>query len=116
MTTGVCHGIEGDLGQQGKIRYDPSGEKVILGKYSTRELVIMSSTGTFLEPGDSGSFVFNNLGNVAGLLYGELTGNITSGEVSAETPPELIEKFHFADNTVMQGSRVHRLGTCLVDR
>lgn len=73
----------------------------------------MSSTVTFSEPGDSGSFVFNNLGNVAGLLYGELTGNITSGEVSAETPPELMEKSHFADNTVIQGSRVH-IGSGLV--
>lgn len=113
ITSGVCHGIEVDVGEQGKIRYDPSGGKVILGKYSTRELVIMSSTGTFSEPGDSGSFVFNNLGNVAGLLYGELTGNITSGEASAETPPELMEKSHFADNTVMQGSRVH-IGSGLV--
>ncbi|MCJ1346602.1 hypothetical protein MMC31_004820 [Peltigera leucophlebia] len=113
ITTGICHGIEVDVGRQGEVRYDHSGKKVILGKYSTRELVIMSSTGTFSEPGDSGSFVFNNLGNVAGLLYGELTGNITSGEVSADTPSELMEESHFTDNTVMQGCRVH-IGSGLV--
>lgn len=67
----------------------------------------MSSTGTFSGPGDSGSFVFNNLGDVAGLLYGELTGNIKSGEVSADTPSELMAQFHFNDNTVMQGIRVY---------
>lgn len=113
ITTGICHGIEVDVGRQGEVRYDHSGKKVILGKYTTRELVIMSSTGTFSEPGDSGSFVFDNLGDVAGLLYGELTGNIKSGEVSADTPSELMAESHFTDNTVMQGIRVH-IGSGLV--
>lgn len=39
----------------------------------------MSSTGSFSEPGDSNSFVFNNTGEVAG-FYGELTGNTISGQ------------------------------------
>lgn len=102
-----------DVARQGEVRYDHSGKKVMLGKCSTRELVIMSSTGPFSEPGDSGSFVFNNLGNVAGLLYGAVTGNITSGEVSANMPSEPMEESHFTDNMVMQGSRVH-IGSGLV--
>lgn len=113
ITTGICQVIEVDVGRQVQVRYDRSGKKVILDKCTTRELVIMSLTGMFSEPGDSSSFVFNNLGDVAGLLYGELTGNIESGEVSTDTPSELMAESHFTDNTVMQVVRAH-IGSGLV--
>lgn len=105
IATDICRSIEVDVEQQGEVRYHHRGKNVILGNHSI--IVIKSSTEKFSELGDSGSFVSNNLSNIAGLLYGELTGNITSGEVSADTPPELLEESHFTDNMVMQGSRVH---------
>jgi hypothetical protein len=84
LTTGVCHGTEVEVQRQGQIRWDEDGNKVILDKQSTSELVIMGKSGgtfegtpeTFSEPGDSGSFVINSLSEVAGLLYGELTGYV----------------------------------------
>ena len=52
-------------------RYDNRGNKgVILGEFSMRELVILYHHGSFSEAGDSGSFVIDVQGNVAGLLYG----------------------------------------------
>lgn len=102
------------MGRKSQIRYDHNGQRVVLGKNSTRELVIMSSTGSFSEPGDSGSFVLNNTGEVAGLLYGELTGNITLGEADSERDPGLEGESHlFTENTVIPGTRVH-IGSGLV--
>lgn len=54
----------------------------------------MSSTGRFSEPGDSGLFVFNNIREVAGLLYGELTGNIMLGETDSEADSRGIPPLH----------------------
>ncbi len=56
----------------------------------------MPSMGSFSEPGDSGLFVFNNIREVAGLLYGELTGNIMLGETTSEA-----DSNHFTENTVV---------------
>lgn len=65
----------------------------------------MSSTGSFCETGDSGCFVFNNTGEVAG---GELTGNIKSGEPDSETDSLLERESHlFTENKVVPGTRVH---------
>lgn len=103
ITTGVCHGLEVDVGRKGQIRYDHNGQKVVLGKKSTRELVIMSYTASFSEPGDPDLFVFSNIREVAGLLYGELTGNII-----ILTDPRLEGESHlFTGNTVVPRTRVH---------
>lgn len=62
----------------------------------------MSSTANFSEPEDSDLFVFNNIREVAGLLYGELTGNIIL------TDPRLEGESHlFTEITVVPRTRVH---------
>lgn len=81
LTTGICHGTEVEIVRKGAIRWDQDGNEVIQGPNSTSELIIMGKSRgdfagnaeSFSEPGDSGSFVINSLGEVAGLLYGELS-------------------------------------------
>ena len=60
----------------------------------------MPSMVSFSEPGDSGLFVFNNIREVAGLLYGELTGNIMLGETNSEA-----DSNHFTENTAKLNGR-----------
>jgi hypothetical protein len=87
ITTGLCHGTEVEVSCQGQIRWDPQGNQVIMGTKSTSELVIMGRSRpgydgnkdlmvpeTFSKGGDTGSFVFNCNGEVAGLLYGRFSG------------------------------------------
>lgn len=47
----------------------------------------MSPTVISLEPEDSDVSILSGAGEVVDLLYGEQTGNITSGEPSTETDP-----------------------------
>lgn len=82
-TAGVCHGTEIEVARVGQIRWNERGERITLGRTSTRELMIMGKARQGWEPdvevdipetfsidGDSGSFVINGYGEVAGLLYG----------------------------------------------
>lgn len=88
MSTGVCHGTEAEVQREGQIRWDEIGNEVVLGKESTSELVIMNrstrvfedSAESFSKAGDSGSFVINTDGEVAGLIYAELAGYVGPGE------------------------------------
>lgn len=82
ITTGLCHGVEVDINRTGKIRFDEQGKEVKLGLGSTKELVILDkqisalegNAYPFCEGGDSGSFILDHRGRVAGLMYGEFTG------------------------------------------
>ena len=86
ITAGICHGTEIEVARQGQVRWNERGEQITLGKTSTSELVIFGKLRlgweedikldipeTFSMEGDSGSFVFNTYGEVAGLLYGTFT-------------------------------------------
>ena len=82
ITTGVCHGTEVEIQQHGQRRWSKTGKAIDLGPMATREFLIMGLSAevfngepeSFALLGDSGSFVFNGLGEVAGLLYGQFTG------------------------------------------
>lgn len=84
VTAGICNGTEAEINRSGQgIRYDEEGKAYTLREKSTRELIILSYDKDhqeseiqvpFSKPGDSGSFVINELGMVCGLLYGEHTG------------------------------------------
>ena len=80
LTTGICNGIEVDVQREGQIRYDETGKKAVLEHKSTRELIIVSVVAGkgFCIPGDSGSLIINQFGDVAGLMYGELNGWVGS--------------------------------------
>lgn len=70
--------------------------------------------GQFLESGDSGFFLSSKtIAKLPAYSTGELSGNITSGEVSSKTLPKLMEESHLTENTVRQWSRV-RLNSELV--
>lgn len=80
ITTGICHGIEVDINRTEETRFDELGAEVKLEKRPTRELMILdkqtywANVRPFCQSGDSGSFVFNHRGRVAGLMYGEFSG------------------------------------------
>ena len=84
VTAGICHGTEVEVGRAGQVRWDENGRECVLEAGSTQELIIMSkrktltegSTDSFSLPGDSGSFLVDCEGRVAGLLYGEFTGYV----------------------------------------
>lgn len=86
ITAGMCHGTEIEVARQGQVRWNKRGEQITLGRNSTSELVIFGKprvgyeedveleiAETFSTEEDSGSFVFNAYGEVAGLLYGTFT-------------------------------------------
>ena len=81
ITTGVCHGTKVDIQRPGEIRWSKTGKAINLGETTTREFLIMGLSAeifsgdaeAFVQLGDSGSFVVNSFGEVAGLLYGQLT-------------------------------------------
>lgn len=84
ITIGKCNGTEVEINREG-FRYDDDDGRPIqlTGPHSTREYVILGVTKdsngrvtqtAFSEPGDSGSFVINTLGEVCGLMYGEHSG------------------------------------------
>lgn len=82
LTTGVCNGTKAEVQRAERVRWDEGGNKVLLDCTTTRELVILGKSNKasegnaqyFSEVGDSGSFVFDKAGQVAGLMYGQLTG------------------------------------------
>lgn len=96
ITAGVCHGTEIEVSRQDEVRWDHQGNKVVLGQKSTSELIIVGKSDkgydpcnldranivvpeTFCDNGDSGSFVLNKYGEVAGLLYGKFSGILQGG-------------------------------------
>ncbi|KAL9121659.1 MAG: hypothetical protein Q9187_001788, partial [Circinaria calcarea] len=83
ITTGICHGIELYTPRSGNdlVRYDTEGKEVKVTNGIMKEWVILnrrlhgtSTQNEFCMQGDSGAFVINSRGEVAGLLYGYLHG------------------------------------------
>ncbi|KAL9108772.1 MAG: hypothetical protein Q9187_008249, partial [Circinaria calcarea] len=83
ITTGICHGTELYSPRSGNdlVRYDAEGKEVKVTNGITKEWVILnrrlhsvSTQNDFCMQGDSGAFVINSRGEVAGLLYGYLHG------------------------------------------
>ncbi|KAJ9218307.1 hypothetical protein DTO166G4_173 [Paecilomyces variotii] len=84
LTAGICNGTLAycNRPKEDQLRYDEQGNEVNVASNLTEEYVILDkSTGepmhaqtSFCVSGDSGSFVLDNMGQICGLLYGELSG------------------------------------------
>lgn len=104
LTIGVCNGTGAEVQRAERVRWDEGGNKVLLDCTTTRELVILGKSNdaskgnaqSFSEAGDSGSFIFDQAGQVAGLMYGQLTEYLGPQDrnrlyVNAGLVPSMIE-------------------------
>ena len=96
ITTGICHGTELYSPRSGNdlVRYNAEGKEVKATEGVNKEWIILDKElpglgrpepiqKTFCLQGDSGSFVVNEHGEVAGLMYGNLRGHCGPSEQSS---------------------------------
>ena len=92
LTVGICHGTEQIINQLGNTFIDDQEADIV--PVFTKELVIISydpkpgpqvkyNQKTFCSMGDSGSFIIDSSGRVAGMLHGYIHGAV--GEGNADT-------------------------------
>ncbi|KAJ5473527.1 hypothetical protein N7475_003093 [Penicillium sp. IBT 31633x] len=73
VTGGVCNGPKSCCNWSScPVRYDSDGNAIDTQTARTEEFVILGNHGSFAEPGDSGSFILDEDGAVAGLLFAEV--------------------------------------------
>ncbi|CAI7590498.1 unnamed protein product [Penicillium glandicola] len=86
VTGGVCNGAKAVF----QIRYDIDGNDVDMKSHETEEYVILGVNGPFVEVGDSGSFVLDENGAVAGLLFADVWDGYNLAGV-ASTMPDIVD-------------------------
>lgn len=88
VTGGVCNGVVAVCNWQ--TRYDINGNTVNGKDLRTEEFMIAGVHGSFIESGDSGSFVVDSTGAVAGLIFAEYEHNFQA--IALALPiPDLID-------------------------
>lgn len=77
LTNGICNGVQVSCNWNAvdSVRYDMSGNEVIVNPKISEEYVILDQVGEytqtdFCKPGDSGSVLLDRWGRICGLLYG----------------------------------------------
>ncbi|KAJ9482044.1 hypothetical protein VN97_g11401 [Penicillium thymicola] len=88
VTGGVCNGVLPVC--RWPTLYDINGNAVDSKDLRTEEFVITGTKGPFIESGDSGLFVVDSTGAVAGLVFAEYTHNLQAVAL-ALTVPDLME-------------------------
>jgi hypothetical protein len=90
ITAGICNGTEACIPRPNGSHYDEQGKLLEPGKLSTLELVVLSRENKSSQAGDqitqidtclrgdSGAFMIDTNGDVAGFLYGFITGHCGS--------------------------------------
>jgi hypothetical protein len=84
VTGGVCNGVVAVCNW--KTRYDINDNTVDGKDLSTEEFMIIGVQGSFLDSGDSGSFVVDSTGAVAGLIFAEYKHNFQAVALALPAP------------------------------
>ncbi|EEH06431.1 conserved hypothetical protein [Histoplasma capsulatum G186AR] len=83
VTAGICNGVLATCNwcEEDRMRFDSQGNQVEIRSGQTEEFIIFSKRAhiarheqtEFCAPGDSGSLIINEMGEVCGLLYGSVS-------------------------------------------
>ncbi|KAJ5420866.1 hypothetical protein N7465_003385 [Penicillium sp. CMV-2018d] len=84
VTGGMCNGVVAVCNW--KTRYDINDNTVDGKDLRTEEFTIIGVQGSFLESGDSGSFVVDSTGAVAGLMFAEYKHNFQTVALALPVP------------------------------
>ncbi|KAJ5951829.1 uncharacterized protein N7479_010242 [Penicillium vulpinum] len=87
---GVCNGVKAVCNWASQLRHDIGGNGVDMKSHQTEEYVIIVVNGPFDEKDDSGSFVLDEHGAVAGLLFADVWDGCSLVAV-ALTMPDIID-------------------------